>query len=517
MKKISLLYVTILFLSTMNVLGNIFITTNHPDVKAYLSYPNYRGITNDLTKDWKVNFEFSPSFEVQPLRYSYIIRDVNGKPIRGGSGNMSIDNKAKTALSIIADVDWPKGSYTWDITLNNNSIERAFNFTINIVEEMPKVYIDDEGFTVVKGKRFFPYGVYTGNPSWWAQDDGSAKSGNDDLERMSNAGFNTVLSYQYGWNTNNKGREFMDNAKTNNLMVVYSFSTFLNSLQQKKLDYDFIKSYADELKDHDCLLAWYINDEREYYEVLDSLYSIVAKRDGEHPALQVTYKPHILDNYYASTDILGTDPYVIGNTNETLDRVTRWTDTTVMSARGTKGVWQVLQMHNLGYFKNAPSHTILVDKDPTLDEMRNMTYQALAGGTKGLFYFAYHWLFYDEDETGKRSLNNTKFEKRWKSIEKLNQEIIPLTEIILKNNVVELQSLKKGSAVLRAWEEDNIIYLIVANKSESESTTLEVKIPGNRKIVKDQTNGLNPIILGNVLSLDLQPVESGLIKLSKKQ
>jgi hypothetical protein len=126
-------------------------------------------------------------------------------------------------------------------------------------------------------------------------------------------------------------------------------------------------------------------------------------------------------------------------------------------------------------------------------------------------------LFYDEDETGKRSLNNTKFEKRWKSIEKLNQEIIPLTEIILKNNVVELQSLKKGSAVLRAWEEDNIIYLIVANKSESESTTLEVKIPGNRKIVKDQTNGLNPIILGNVLSLDLQPVESGLIKLSKKQ
>ena len=87
----------------------------------------------------------------------------------------------------------------------------------------------------------------------------------------------------------------------------------------------------------------------------------------------------------------------------------------------------------------------------------------------------------------------------------------------MKNNVVELQSLKKGSAVLRAWEEDNIIYLIVANKSESESTTLEVKIPGNRKIVKDQTNGLNPIILGNVLSLDLQPVESGLIKLSKKQ
>src|SRR5690606_11451301 len=81
---------------------------------------------------------------------------------------------------------------------------------IQIVAQMPKVYIDAQGFTVVDGKRFFPMGVYLGRDS----------NGEEHLKRIGESGFNTVLSYSYGAGKDPK--TFVQDAQKHGLKVVYS-------------------------------------------------------------------------------------------------------------------------------------------------------------------------------------------------------------------------------------------------------------------------------------------------------
>src|SRR5690606_13403077 len=92
-------------------------------------------------------------------------------------------------------------------------------FPVHVIEKMPRVYIDNKGFTVVEGKRFFPFGIYTGKKGAPENVDNSAES---DIKRMADIGLNTVLSYEYALRPDTDGIRFLNDAKKHNMMVVYS-------------------------------------------------------------------------------------------------------------------------------------------------------------------------------------------------------------------------------------------------------------------------------------------------------
>src|SRR5699024_7850038 len=94
-----------------------------------------------------------------------------------------------------------------------------------------------------------------------------------------------------------------------------------------------------------ALLAWYLNDELDtsWLPKLDKMYDQVTKLDANHPAYQVMNAPGELKKYFYSTDVMGMDPYPVGQPN--LTKTANITQTTAASMHQAKGIWMVLQMH----------------------------------------------------------------------------------------------------------------------------------------------------------------------------
>src|SRR5690606_33029318 len=104
------------------------------------------------------------------------------------------DKASSTQQSLEVAINPPKnlplGDYTLKQTITDPNGEQSLQSedAIHIVQQMPNVYVDQQGFTVVNGKRFFPFGFYIGGGT----------SDNANLQRIAKGGFNTVLSYAYG-------------------------------------------------------------------------------------------------------------------------------------------------------------------------------------------------------------------------------------------------------------------------------------------------------------------------------
>src|SRR5690606_3924484 len=106
------------------------------------------------------------------------------------------------------------GDYTWHFALVTDAGKTLHETSevIHVVAEMPKVYNDKDGRLIRNGKHFFPFGIYLGE-----QND----STDADLARISAAGFNTIVNYQYGYKGADPDR-YMRDARKNNLAVIFS-------------------------------------------------------------------------------------------------------------------------------------------------------------------------------------------------------------------------------------------------------------------------------------------------------
>src|SRR5690606_10405224 len=121
---------------------------------------------------------------------------------------------------------------------------------IRVVQELPQTRIDENGFTIKNGEKFFPLGLYLGPTE------------DEHLARIADGGFNTVLSYSYG-----QGKEpvaFLDRAARRNLNVIFSVKDFYAGLPAAPKEGEPLtraKELVELLKNHPALLSWYVNDE----------------------------------------------------------------------------------------------------------------------------------------------------------------------------------------------------------------------------------------------------------------
>jgi hypothetical protein len=489
------------------------------DVMAYLRFPNYRGFVAEKdTTPWQVEIEVEKSLgnDQEKFLVTAEVVDNSGKTITSEKVHSSLQKK-NMSFTLQETKNMPLGSYLVKLTIDSESGQKIWGkeFPVQVLKEMPRVYIDKQGFTVVEGKRFFPLGIYTGSKGAPKDVDNSADY---DLKRMADIGLNTVLSYDYALQPDTDGIRFLNDAKKNNMMVVYT----LKDLHDGRAGYpkngisgqEAAEKQINLVKDHPSLLAWYINDEMDgkWLDPTQERYNQVSRMDPNHPAYIVYNHTQKNSEFFPMCDVFGMDEYPIGNTKYSvhkLSEVGKWTKYSSDFTRGVKGLWEVIQIHNLIHAKYTQ------DRNPTLDEMRNMAYQTLTNGSKGLFLFAYHWLYFDLDKEGKRIYDQKAFDKRWADIQKLIQEIEPFTDVILEDQKVDLKVVAPSSVKYQAWQDQNKLYVMVVNTSEDKPKTLKLQIPAGWRLSDAKVPGVKSQFAGNALSLSFDPVASGIVVLER--
>lgn len=295
------------------------------------------------------------------------------------------------------------------------------------------VRIDELGRTIVGGKPFFPLGMYCQNVD------------KEMLDVYCEAPFNCILPYQPpSWIQ-------MDLCEARGLKVIYSIKDVYSGADENELaDGAVIRKF----RRHPALLAWYLNDERPIRErdALTRLRTFAELHDIDHPGLAVVYQHYDVRRYLPTFDVIGTDPYPLYR--NPIDMVSKWTRATRAGALGLKPTWQVPQVFDKGaYAINRKTPEIC--RPPTYEDMRNMAWQCLVGGAKGLVFYSFFDLVAMDSKTP--------FRRRWEDVKRMAAEIKAHEAYLLSADEAPSVHGVPAGLVCRAWRNGGKVLFAAVN------------------------------------------------------
>jgi hypothetical protein len=224
-----------------------------------------------------------------------------------------------------------------------------------------RVEIRDGGTTYLNGKPFFPIIFFLAG-------------GNPEVGRAGN----TVL---FGGEDPEGCARGLDDAARFGLLAM----PHLCNLLRGKNDFDGLRATVARNKNHPALLSWYLADEPEGSgdtpELLAQARQILREIDPNHPVSGCNNTPAVFSAYAPVLDIHLVDPYPIPFSP--LTTVSDWTAVSRAAAGPERPSWLVLQTHDLSRYG------VVGGRYPSADELRCMMYLALAGGAKGIGWWAY--------------------------------------------------------------------------------------------------------------------------------
>ncbi len=305
-------------------------------------------------------------------------------------------------------------------------------------------YIDEHNCFVLNGKPFFPLGLYVvqcTNGAYAAQ-----------LQEIADSPFDTLMNYA----VNRCGTDatdadilrYLDQLASRNLKLIFSLSEYFGHGQK---DMETIVHKVMTFKDHPAIISWYINDERgpEYLPELVIRYETIKKLDGNNPVWSVHWNTDWLIREARTTDLVGVDPYPIGNHPLTL--VSQMADAAKKSG---KPLWLVPQIFDWRDYPNDPAGRDRTGRPPTRDEMRAMTYLAINHGAKGLIYYSYFNILDDAD-----------YQTRWEEIKEIAREINDLRPVLLSTHQTKENDIvcNNSNIDFKLMREGKTYYLFAVN------------------------------------------------------
>jgi hypothetical protein len=441
-----------------------------PPMQVFLRWPNYRHLlprNNNAPLCAAVELADSDGLP-QSLHLESTFKNATGTVIARADFALK-DGRKTQFVELPLRQHLQNGDYNWHFTLKTNTgkILQETAQPVHVVEKMPQVYIDKTGRMIRNGKPFFPFGIYLGEKN---------DSTDADLARISAAGFNTIIDYQYGY----KGEDpqhYMDDAQKNNLAVIFSLKDLYHNMPgayaDSKLDTDAVtEKLVDQFKSYPALLAWYTNDESAPINMplLREKYEQVKMLDPDHPTFITLFREGQYGKYFSTTDITSSDWYPYGWAP--WSDVSKWTQDAKSSTRGALGVWTVTQIHNGTLYRGGdkPQDPVYT---PTYQAMKNFAFQAIANGANGLLFYSYFDLWYN---TTKREKSQAAFDKRWPDVAKVASDIRAIIPILENGEDVPIKVLSGGVAV-RAVNHQNQLYLFTANPY-GQARQLSVQLAG---------------------------------------
>ncbi len=340
----------------------------------------------------------------------------------------------------------PVGRYHVDFVLSasDGSELGRCRGRLNRVAALPRrtVSIDEHGRTIADGQPFFPLGMY------WS----SIKP--DLLQSYASGPFNCLMPY------GSPNREQMDLVHEAGLKVIYSVKDVYHGtrwapkgVQTAEDEVEFVRAKVAEFKDHPALLAWYVNDELPLNMIdrLTARRDLMEELDPEHPAWVVLYQYNQVRSYIPSFDIIGTDPYPIPK--KPAGMALEWTRVTRAQCWGAKPLWQVPQVFDWAGYKKGEDEGY---RAPSLDEMRAMAWQCIAGGANGLIFYSFFDLY--------KMQKKNPVEKRWPEVCAMGGEIKRYIPVLLSvDPVPALSWIKPEQVEGRVWSYKGETYTLIVN------------------------------------------------------
>lgn len=465
--------------------------------------PSYRGILCLPSKGKRVTAEIEIDREDYnlvgvPLYIETRLIDTKRKIM--AESKTKLDSKRQDITLSLPLPDLAQGNYKWLFKIVKKNKEIAMeSIEIKVVKQPEeRVYIDEKNRLIVDGKPFFPLGLYLGPTE------------EEHLKRIADAGFNTILCYGYG--VGSTPEAYMERARKYGLKVIYSIKDFYEGTayfpETGKSGLELAKEYVEKLREHPALLAWYINDELpiSYIPKLTEMYELIKKLDPNHPQFQVLYQIPDLELYYNCTDVMGVDPYPIPS--RPIMMVSDWTSSAVKAMRNAKPVWVVPQIFDPSVYNPNMS-----PREPTFEEKKNMFYQALINGAKGLIAYSYFDLL---RVSGGKDAPKEIFEKRWQEVSNIVGEIKKLIPTLLGGeDIPHLQGKTPDSkALFKGILYQNKLYILVANIT-TESVSFTLLLPGKGWRSIKRIDGISSSLIENKLLVSLNPLEATTYVVSK--
>ena len=242
------------------------------------------------------------------------------------------------------------------------------------------------GGLIVNKRQFFPFGFYCYSPVYPTLPEEEVVKG-----------FNMISPYQKIIpQTLNERKAYMDRCAQLGMKVHYNLLSVsggggvgskIEGLSDEEKRNRLIAAILT-FRDHPALLGWYISDEptgnKISPEKLEEIYLTVKENDPWHPVSIVFMAPFLSSRKYINAlDIVMADPYPVPDIPVTI--VGDVAGQLKAEFNGKKPVWMVPQAFGGGEWWG---------REPTIQEMRSMTWQSIIKGASGIQYFVRQGLNY---------------------------------------------------------------------------------------------------------------------------
>jgi hypothetical protein len=312
------------------------------------------------------------------------------------------------------------------------------------------------GGLIVNKLPFFPFGFYCYSPVYPSLPEEEVVKG-----------FNVISPYQkIRSETLNERKAYMDRCAVLGMKVHYNLLSVsggggvgskidgLGDDEKRERLIEEIKTF----RDHPALLSWYISDEPNGTTVtpeqLEKIYRIVKEIDPWHPVSIVFMAPFITARKYSDAlDIVMADPYPIPDHPVTLPGEVA--DQLRTEFRGKRPFWIVPQAFGGGE---------LWSREPTIQEIRSMTWQSIINGATGIQYFVRQGLNYFPKSSA-----------TWSECGRMAMEVAELTPWLLSDEEpLHVESYSKNVLVSSRIHNGQLIIMAVNKINEPVSTSFRI-------------------------------------------
>ncbi len=392
-----------------------------------------------------------------------IIRKINVPPLRKFILLLSV---LSLSLILVFASSWIADSYSSCSAISATA------------DKFSKVEIRDDGTTLVNGKPFFPLGFY--HVSWKT----TAEERINALRDIADGGFNTVYA---AVTKVDDYEEFLDEAERLGVYVLSDQSIGLLNL-------------VNGFKHKSAVLGWSIADDVDNGEYTGDdvlkLHQTAKTSDPNHITYVSGYSKNI-GRFANCADAIAIQSYPIraGTEKELSSTYSKVSLARDAAAKFNRAVYANLQTFSWS-FEDKPENRGA--RAPTFEEVRNMTYQALMAGAKGIIYYTY----YDEEWSLREPPD------LWAGMQSLVPEIKALSPIVLGGDFKNIDA-EQGKVLAGIWVEGDEALAIVINTSYDHKKEVIVKLPISVREVqpmfRDRPDGMT--IKDGKLFGSLKPLE----------
>lgn len=329
--------------------------------------------------------------------------------------------------------------------------------------------IVSDGHVFVDGEPFFAIGLYS--------------VGTRDLPAVAEAGFNLV--HTYGWegqNTFDGGQEWLDACEAQGLKALIG----LYRPPVKESDFEGAIRRIEKFREHPALLAWHTMDEPGWEQegnrgavYMPAAYEVCREHDPHHPVTAVVC--HFVDpaRFADSVDIMQADYYPIPPIPASwfagtgFRGIKMYADNVRNESGGEKPFWYVAQFFDYSVSKQE-SYDVPEEwrRGPTPDEIRGMTYTAVASGARGVLYWSLSRAM--GSDWHRDSLSRV---ERWNALVAVVAELHHLMPVLTATGPEVIRQRDRVVSMVKSDGEDT--WLIACNY-ERQPTDARLTIPGVR-------------------------------------